>query len=293
MSFNGKLTSFLTVVEDAYRDSGLDFIDFENAIAWTAELIGLIGTPYVYVEKTTDGLDGMPTYLTVSNYKCKLPDDLENLISIRRVNVSENGGVIGHYPMIEASGTFFPIQDVNEGSTVVWNPLVNIDEFTPQTEDFVHTRESYELTTNNVGLGNAYEYKLDHGYVNTNFADGAIQIAYKGHPIDADGFPLIPDDEKFKNALKYHIIHKIDWRNWRQNPSPQNASIKNDSGQLRDWYVGAARNKSHIPSVDKMEAIKNMWLRSNPKVNEHSNGFNSLNKQEVRYNHNSKRTRRY
>lgn len=288
MSFNGKLTSFLTVVEDAYRDSGVDFIDFENSIAWTAELIGLIGTPYVYVEKSTDGLDGTPMYLTVSNYKCKMPDDLETLRSVRRVSVSDDGKLLGTCSMIETSNIFHPGLGVESEATVVWNPLLNIDEFTPQTEDFVHTREQYELSSSGSLNTGIYEYNLDHGYINTNFKDGAVQIAYKGFPIDADGFPLIPDDEKFKNALKYHIIHKIDWRNWRLNPSPQNAAIKNDSGQLRDWYVGAARNKSHIPSVDKMEAIKNMWLRSNPKTNEHANGFASLNKQEQRYNHNSR-----
>lgn len=293
MSYNGKLTSFISVVEDAYRDSGADFIDFENAIAWTVKLIGLIGTPYVYVEKVTDGIDGMPLYLTVENYRVKMPDDLILLNSVRRVSVNSNDEIIGYAPMVESSNLFHPNEEANESSTVVWNPLVNIDEFTPSTEDFVHERNSYSLSTNDVSLGSTYEYKLDHGYIFTNFKDGSIQLSYRGYPIDADGFPLIPDDEKFKEALMWFIINKIDLRNYRLNPSPQNAAILNRSDAERAFYVAAARNKSHIPSVDKMEALKKMWLRSNPKINEHSNGFASLNKQERRYNHNSRRYGRY
>jgi hypothetical protein len=289
MSYNGKVTSFLGVVESAFRDSGLDFIDYENAIEWTANLIGLIGTPYVYVDKVTDGIDGMPLYLTVENYRASLPEDLVVLNSIRRINVDSDSNIIGYAPMIEASNIFHPNETIDNASTVVWNPLVNIDEFTPQTEDFVHERVPYTLQSSNQINGNTFEYKLDHGHVFTNFKDGAIQVAYRGFPIDAQGFPLIPDDASFKEALKWFIISKIDKINWRKNPSPQNKSILNDSEMERAFYIGKARNKSHIPSVDKMEAIKKMWLRSNPKIDEHSNGFSSLNKQEVRYNNNQGR----
>lgn len=286
MSYSGKHTSFVSVVESAFRDSGLDFIDYENSVEWTAELMGLIGTPHVYVEKVTDGIAGNPYGLKVENYRCKLPEDLESINSIRKIEADANGDATSYSEMIESSDIFHPTNvlpgDQYYGSS--WNPLVNVDEFNPATEDFEHTRTEHELDAMSLPSGVQYAYKLDHGYIFTNFKDGYVQISYRGFPIDNNGFPLIPDDPKFKEALKYYIIYKIDWKNWRINPSPQNKSIVNDSEQKYLFYVGAARNKSHIPSVDKMEAIKNMWLRTNPKINEHKNGFKTLNVQEQRYN---------
>lgn len=292
MSFSGKYTSLISVIEKAFRDSGADNIDFENAIEWSVELMGLIGVPSIYVEKTTSGIDGMPSALLVENYRAKMPDDCERVISVRKAIVDTAGNVVGSSPMTESSNIFHPTNQTNSlgNTTTEWNPLVNIDTFDPATEEFVHTIEQYEIDGADNRLDATYSYKLDQGYIFTNFKDGYILMAYLGLPIDADGFPMIPDDEKFKEALKWHIISKIDLRNWRINASPQNAAIRNDSEQRRDFYVAAARNKAHIPSIDKMEAIKNMWLRTIPKINEHKNGFATLNVSEQRYNQRWRRT---
>jgi len=286
MSYNGKYTSFVSVVESAFRDSGTDFIDYENAIEWTVKLIGLLGIPSVYVDKTTDGIDGNPYGLKVEDYRCKLPDDLESIISIRKINVDADGDSISYSEMIESSDIFHPTNVLPEDSNTSndWNPLVNLDEFNSSTEDFVHTREQYELDKLNQSAGVQYGYKIDHGHIFTNFKDGYVQIAYRGFPIDAEGYPLIPDDQKFKEALMWFIINKIDMRNYRINPSPQNAAILNRSDQQVAWYIGAASNKSKVPSIDGMEKLKNMWLRVNPKINEHKNGFSTSNIQERRYN---------
>lgn len=286
MSYNGKFTSVLGVVEAAYRDSGLDFVDFENAIEWTAELMGLLGVPYVYIDKVTNGMDGSPIALTVAEYRCKLPDDLVSLNSVRKVDVTDNGEAVNYSEMLESSEIFHHSIPLSETTTnpVVWNPLVEIDEFDPATEGFVHARANYELENQPIASGAPYTYKIDHGYIFTNFRDGYVQVAYRGFPMDSAGFPMVPDDPKLREALKFHILYKIDWRNWRMNPSPQNKSLANDSEQQRDWYIAAARTKAHIPSVDKMESLKNQWLRSSPKVNEHKNGFSSLNIAEKRYN---------
>jgi hypothetical protein len=54
--------------------------------------------------------------------------------------------------------------------------------------------------------------------------------------------------------------------------------------QERDWYIGAAQTRGHMPSVDMMESIKNNILRLIPKINQHSDGFASSGSQEQRNN---------
>jgi hypothetical protein len=118
-----------------------------------------------------------------------------------------------------------------------------------------------------------------------NFEKGFIALAYKAVPVDEDGFPKIPDDIKFKNAVKYHIMWKLAFLRLMSNKISTQAYqiIERD----RDWYIGAAQTRSHMPSMDMMESIKNNWIRLIPKINQHRDGFKSANMQEQRILHNA------
>jgi hypothetical protein len=293
MAYNGKFTTYLGVVESAFRDSGLDLIDYEAATEWTAELIGLIGSPYLLIDKVTNGLNGMPSSLVVEDYRAELPEDMEVFISARKVILDDNDEIVSASPMVEASDLFhFTPSQINSGVPGYFGPVVNLDEFDPSDENFIASRNQYTVEQSDRYTSLPAQYKLDSGYIYTNFDSGNVQLSYRGFPIDSNGYPMIPDEVKFREALKYYIIYKIDWKNWRINPSSQNKSIVNDSEQRYLFAVASARNKSHIPSVDKMESIKNMWLRSIPKVNEHSTGFRTTNISERRYNNSFRRNNR-
>jgi hypothetical protein len=128
-------------------------------------------------------------------------------------------------------------------------------------------------------------YKVNDDYIFPNFDEGTIQIAYKALPICKDGFPLIPDDVKFRNAVAYHIMWKLAFIKLMSGKITQSAYqiIERD----RDWYMGAAQTRGNTPSVDFMESIKNNWLRLIKKINQQSDGFKSAGTQEQRYTHNS------
>jgi len=203
MAYNGKFTTYVGVIESAFRDSGLEFIDFEAATEWTAELIGLIGSPYLLIDKVTNGLDGMPSALNVIDYRAQLPTDLEMLIGIRKVNLDSDNNIASYNEMIESSDIFHytPVQ-ISSTTSTVFNPTIKVDQFNPQTEDFIASRNEYEITNDSSASNGAYQYKIDSGYIYTNFPTGYVEIAYKGFPIDNNGYPMIPDDEKFRQALK-------------------------------------------------------------------------------------------
>lgn len=288
MAYNGKFVSLQTIIEKAYRDSGEDYIDWEKGIEWTGDLIGLIGVPGGYVNKITDGSIDNYDPLEVINFRTELPKDLESLISIRKVNLKEDGTVDSFSEMIESTDVFFlDPKDVQTGHPTVTNPVFNTvtidqdtDEITPVQLTQEYSKPLYDRK---------YTYKLEGNYIFTNFESGYIQMSYKGFAMDAEGFPMIPDDPKYREAVSWNIISHIDYIKWRKNPSPQNASIKNDSEQKRDWYVASARTKYHIPTLDSLESIKNSWLRSIEKVTSHADGFKTNNYPERRYTHNRKR----
>lgn len=126
-----------------------------------------------------------------------------------------------------------------------------------------------------------YEYKINDSYIYTNFETGYIEMAYTGFVIDEHGFPMIPDDQRFIEAIKWSLIEYIDYKKWRIGEITD--KVYNHSQQQRDWYIASAKNKANIPSVGEMEKLKNMFLRSITKVDAYSNYFKYSNVPEARY----------
>lgn len=285
MAYSGKLSSIRQVVESAYMDAGIDDINYPFAVETCVNLMGLIGVPDLYIEKTTNNTD-QPA-IVVSDYRAKLPDDMVELVDMRKILLDSEGRVNSFSEMIESSDVYHSTQNYTDSggsvsfSPVGNHPLMELDEYDElSVEDGIVVGENSYRITNAV-----YTYKIQGNYIFTNFKDGYIDVVYRGYPLDEEGFPMIPDDEKFKSALKYEIIFKLDYKTWRANPaSPGLKALVNDSEQRRDWYVGAAKTKGRIPTIGQMESLKNQWLRTIPKLKSHADGFKSNNIQETRYN---------
>lgn len=286
MAYNDKYVSVEQVIEKAFRDSGLTDIDWESAIEWTAELLGLLGLPCTKIDKVTNGQGGWPDPIIVEGYRFRLPEDMVSLTSVRRAYLDTEGNIVGYDPMMESMDVFQTEVPMNTGGATSFDPIFNtVVPGEDDQGDFELKEVTVHGSTPKPDNHDYFRYKLDVDTAFTDFEDGYVEVAYKGLPIDDRGLPLVPDDPKFLNALKYHIIFKCDWKNWRKNPaSPGLRAVVNDSEQRRDFYVGAAITKARIPSLDKMEALKRQWLRTIPKINEHGNGFNTLSRQEHRYN---------
>lgn len=331
MAYESRFISIKPIIESVYRDSGAEEINFETAVEDAGELIGLLGVPYTYIDKSTNGDDGLSgaydtledlesaypdgkdgiflvkdvnhlyvwdtdewsdngvyvpanPLLEVINYRAYLPDDVAYIVSLRKVTVDGNNKILTVNEMVENSGTFFYDRlstppEPNWVWPVADHPLNTVDgddELTTESGIVVGTVQPPYKTT-------PYNYKINNNVIFTDFETGYIVLSYKAYPVDSDGFLMIPDDEKLKAAIKYHLIYKLDYRAWRANPaSPGLKALLNDSSVNRDFYVAAARNKAHIPTIDKMESMKNRHLRLIPKINEHRNGFSTMNINEKR-----------
>jgi len=132
-----------------------------------------------------------------------------------------------------------------------------------------------------------WEYKINDGYIHCNFETGFLEVSYVGFVTDVHGFPMIPDDQRFIEAVRWSLIEHIDYKKWRVGEITD--KVYQYSDQQRSWYIASARNKADIPSIDQMESIKRMFLRSIPKIDEHGTYFKYSNVQEQRYTQNDKR----
>lgn len=126
-------------------------------------------------------------------------------------------------------------------------------------------------------------YKVNDNYIFTNFSEGNLEMAFLAFPVDERGYPLIPDDETFKQMTTAYVSERIGRKMWLRDKLSRDKyqHLK----QERDWYVGKAQSSTLIPSRDKMESLANQFRRIVTFRNEHNTGFRNLGKQQNIRNH--------
>jgi len=126
-------------------------------------------------------------------------------------------------------------------------------------------------------------YKVNDNYIFTNFDTGEIEMAYHAFPVDDRGFPLIPDDEVFKQMVVAYVAERIGYKLFLRD------KLRGDKYRLlqqeRAWYMGKAQTKPLVPNRDKMESIGGQFRRLVTFRNESNSGFRDLGKQQVMRNH--------
>lgn len=77
MSLTGKHVDVSYIIERIYRDYGFDLeIKYDEVIEWIWDVMALVGAPAAFVDRVTDGSEGMPEPITIENYRGELPCDL-------------------------------------------------------------------------------------------------------------------------------------------------------------------------------------------------------------------------
>lgn len=103
-------------------------------------------------------------------------------------------------------------------------------------------------------------YDTHKDYLITSFPEGEIYLIYSGVPVDDDGFPLIIDTFKYKEAVTWYCIYRMLLRGY------EHKSMKDFTVPFQLWekYRAQAINESKKFSQDDMERFKNMWASAKP-----------------------------
>jgi hypothetical protein len=127
-------------------------------------------------------------------------------------------------------------------------------------------------------------YVITPGYIKMNVESGYIMLAYQAIPTDTKGYPMIPDDVSFIEALYWYIVMKLYYPQWVAGQVRD--SVYYDARRSWNYYCKQAYGNALMPNTDQLESIKNSWLRLVPEINEHTSGFSALGQQARTYNHN-------
>lgn len=260
MPLNGKYTSFKTILDETYRDNQYTIeVPWQDAVEWIYDAMELIRVKTQYIDKKVK--------LPIENYRALLPCDFHRITQAA-------GSFGGCYPfaMRETTNTFHTTSDTCEWTKDI--KYLNGDsdptaptQQTPIGED-AFGNPVYELGSRGLDIalnaGNTASvtpsledvtYKINENYVFTNYKDGFVYLAYEAIPVDEEGYPLIPEDTKYKEAVKAYLRMKIDYLLNRKGMLAD--KHYHEAIQLWSFRCGQAQNEAKIPSIDQMESIKN------------------------------------
>lgn len=97
--------------------------------------------------------------------------------------------------------------------------------------------------------------------------------------LDDDGYPMIPQDSNFYDALQKYI--ELQWiRNlWRHQKVSQ--AVYDDAMREYTWSVGHYRTNALMPDISKMESLINMWSTLIPRTTEFNRRFRNEGSKEI------------
>jgi hypothetical protein len=130
-------------------------------------------------------------------------------------------------------------------------------------------------------------YFIRHGYIYTPAIQSAIAnsnevcLNYMTIPVDDDGYPTVPDDVYYINAVSSYIISKLDYIEWRKGRIAD--KVYQDGVMKWEKFVNAARGAANMPDASQMENLKNILMRLTPLTNEYLNNWRNLGTAEKRY----------
>lgn len=270
---NGKTISGKHIIYRAIRDADLKQPDFDigTMLEWLGESLDLIGCPYSYIQKVG--------CIEIVDHKGTLPCDL---VEINQASTLMPSGL--QIPMRTATSTFHPLH-LPQGAEVGfinYQQPTSVDENGNLVFDFFNFPT--EVSGKNVALlptgFTDVQYTVNDNYIFTSYQDGAkVLLSYKAFPVDTDGFPMIPDNEKFKSYCTWHLLMKVYYRQYIKGKVSR--EVFSHAEQQRDFYAGAATTAGIMPTIDMMESWKGMYLHLIPRLNEQSNFFHNLGDQEM------------
>jgi hypothetical protein len=250
-----KVFTDLDLTEDSHRV--LDFVEY------IGEGLKKIGAFPSMTTKTL-GKEGLPL-LQVSGYQAQLPADLHTINQVAFARAPEGP----FFPMRYATGSF----SSNHEATNVPD-LSNI------------TNPTQASSENNTIFSYDWFYSIVGGYIKTNIKEGMLMVSYQAIPTDEDGYPMVPNDESFLEALYWYINMKITYPEWKAGRVRD--AVYYDTKSSWNYYRKQAYGNAMMPDGDQLESIKNIWLKLIPDINANRTFFSTTGQQDLIYNKNWK-----
>jgi hypothetical protein len=182
----------------------------DDILEWVAEGLGMLQVTNTLLLTSTGDID-CPDEIEIRNHCAELPCGFQFMEAVE----DENG-----LRLPEGSDK----TDYTRPTTLRHRNIVdarvsafNVNPYQHQTSDglptdepsasFPFLGEDIEPTTE-VRQTKHY-YNLSGNHIHTSFEEGFVKLHYWTTPVCKEGFPMIPDNENFKQAMEFHVLRRL------------------------------------------------------------------------------------
>lgn len=116
-------------------------------------------------------------------------------------------------------------------------------------------------------------FSLNPNFIVTSFEEGVIDISYKSIALDEDGYPLVPDNQYFREALFWYCFKKMLMSGYQ----PKLRDLTYEFAEI-NWqrYCTAARNKANFPDISNYQRFADVWVGLVPNKRTFEEGFDRM-----------------
>lgn len=253
-----------SVIGKVYRDLNIEDPSFElDAIEWIGEALEWIGAGIASIDKEE--------WVIATNHTATLPSDIEVLKGVWVVDqapLKENWrdedfpydlSQVSEQQKYKLERTDEQLYDGIGGSSTDLQYNGNFDSRGDLDTGFQELQGSQSQDpvqeSNSVGHNYKETYHLNGNQIKTSFNSGLLLLAYKGLPLDENGYPLVPDDVAYREALFWYIVKKLAL-------GGQNLIVEYQTAEQR-WLKRCtqARNRAKFPDLDEYEKFLQSWTQ--------------------------------
>lgn len=196
---------------------------------------------------------------------------------------------IGAYAQYEEKSSCLTLVDGKVKLPIGFNKLIDISyKGFPMYWSSNKAASNYQCENCTIGCADSnvlgqHTFYINDCYIVTNISesnnsDPSICIVYSSVRLDDEGFPLIPDDEHYKEALASYVIHKVDYQEWRKGKVTDKVYQASEANWL--FYCKAANGVANMPTTAQLENLKNVLRRIMPLTNDYNKHFKNITRQE-------------
>ena len=234
-------------------------IDFSSAKEFVWDIMGIVFCDDMLEERIRE--------IDITSYQGVLPEDFYNGTGMM-IREKKTG-----YPLTESTDSFFfffgnsNTAGGSDGVLITYGESVNLpagfEDSTVYASIIPKNRDH-----------DKYTYKLNGDLIRCGIENCTLEMAYKAFPMYEDFTPKIPNDSKVIEMCRDYISFMIAAKLWAKGELSDRVFDKIEA--FTYWSRAAAKTKASMPSMARMEQIKNRVISMIPRPNEFNNGFKDL-----------------
>jgi len=231
---NGKHKSFKSVLWRLKKHPFCSDLSEEQAAEYALELIRKAKLALSFGDE--------PAYVCVNNYRGAIPNDL---IYIKGIRYYTSNDIIDYIK--EETPDFIKQADINSFITPGTNFLpVKYSGNIYHSSYHKHGKEYNDVDCN-------ITYTVNNNHIYLSEVCGLLEVSYKSLLMDEEGYPLIPDNQAYEDALYYYILKEHLFGLWTVGKVTDKAYNKIE--QEYTWAIGQAGTSMKLSGMDNWETV--------------------------------------